>query len=53
MLLFGNVLAHPLKLETIIDTIYDLVQKGIISCEKIIQANEKINRLKKEVTCKR
>jgi beta-N-acetylhexosaminidase len=53
MLLFGNVLAHPLKLETIIDTIYDLVQKGIISREKIIQANEKINRLKKEVTCKR
>lgn len=45
ILLFGNQLAYN-SLESIIDTIYQAYQKGLIPYERIEDANERIKKLK-------
>lgn len=45
ILLFGNQLAYN-SLESIIETIYQAYQKGLISYERIEDANERIKKLK-------
>lgn len=46
ILLFGNQLANN-SVEEVVDTIYEQVNNGAISYERIVQANQRINALKK------
>jgi len=45
ILLIGNFLDKPVKLEKIVDTIYELVLEGRVSVERIKEANERIKSL--------
>lgn len=47
MLLVANQLAKPVKLETIINTVYSQVQNGKISLSRIIESNKRINKMLK------
>lgn len=49
ILLFANQLAKPVKLETIIDTVYSQIQKGKISLDKIVASNKKIEKLLQKI----
>jgi len=49
MLLFANQLANPLKLKTIIDSVYRQVQSGDILVERIVDSNKKIKELLKKI----
>ena len=48
MLMFANQLAKPLKLETIIDSVYKQVRSGKIKMYRIKEANQRIDTLKKK-----
>ncbi|MGA1933130.1 glycoside hydrolase family 3 N-terminal domain-containing protein [Arcobacter sp. YIC-464] len=49
ILLFANQLAKPVKLETIINTVYSQIQKGKISLDKIVDSNKKIEKLLQKI----
>lgn len=49
MLLFANQLARPVKLETIINTVYSQVQNGQISLERIVESNKRINKMLQKI----
>lgn len=49
LLLFANQLAKPVKLETIINTVYSQVQAGKISLDKIVESNKRIDELRKKL----
>lgn len=45
MLLIANQLSKPVKVETIINTVYKEVKKGNISIDRIIESNNRINKM--------
>ncbi len=49
MLMFANQLAKPLKLETIINSVYKQVRSGEIKMHRINDANKRIDALKKKL----
>ena len=49
MLMFANQLAKPLKLETIINSVYKQVRSGEIKMYRIKEANKRIDILKKKL----
>ncbi|MGB5792074.1 glycoside hydrolase family 3 N-terminal domain-containing protein, partial [Poseidonibacter sp.] len=49
MLLFANQLDRPERLQTIIRTVYSLIQDKKIDLNKIIESNKKINELLKKI----
>jgi len=49
LLLFANQLAKPVKLQTIVDTVYSQVKAGKISLEKIVESNKRIDELRKKM----
>jgi beta-N-acetylhexosaminidase len=49
MLMFANQLAKPIKLETIINSVYKQVQNGDIKIYRIKEANKRIDTLKKNL----
>ncbi len=53
MLLFGNQLARPIMIETLVEKIQALVEVGDIDIHHIHEANRRINALKKELYARR
>jgi beta-N-acetylhexosaminidase len=53
MLLFGNQLAKPIMIEKIVKRVEVLVKEGKISQESIIEANERITKIKEELNARR
>ena len=53
MLLFGNQLARPIMIETLVKNIQALVKSGDIDIRRIREANRRINALKKELYARR
>ena len=49
ILMYANQLAKPLKLETVIDSIYKQVRSGEIKMHRIKEANKRIDTLKKSL----
>ncbi|MBU3013894.1 glycoside hydrolase family 3 protein [Poseidonibacter lekithochrous] len=49
MLMYANQLAKPLKLETIINSVYKQVRSGEIKMYRIKEANKRIDALKKKL----
>lgn len=49
ILLFANQLAKPIRLKTIVDTVYKLILEEKILLDSIIKSNEKINQLKRRI----
>ena len=45
ILLIGNYLDKPVKIESIIKTIQELVEEGKVSIERLKEANKRINNL--------
>ncbi len=52
LLLFGNQLSKPLKLQEIINTIKLLVKEGSVSEKRIDEANRRIERVKESLSIK-
>jgi beta-N-acetylhexosaminidase len=46
LLLFGNQIGKPYDIEMLIALIASLVEEGRVSRERILEANERIDRLK-------
>ena len=53
ILLFGNQLSKPIMIESLVETIEGLVRRGHIKIERIQEANERINRIKKGLHARR
>lgn len=53
ILLFGNQLSKPIMIDTLVATIQALVKRGDIKIERIQEANERINRIKKGFDARR
>jgi beta-N-acetylhexosaminidase len=53
MLLFGNQLSKPIMIDRLVEEIKALVKVGKISKEKIIEANQRIDKIKEEFNARR
>jgi len=53
MLLFGNQLSKPIKIDKLVEMIEALVKRGDIKLSRIEEANVRINRIKKGLNARR